>query len=76
MVGSVEVNVRTTLVVAGVILVAVGVVWFLQGSGRLAGSFMTRSGFWEWAGVVAVVAGGASLAWAVFGSRARGARRT
>ena len=63
---------RTTLVIAGVILVAVGVVWFLQGSGHLAGSFMTGSRFWEWTGVAAVVVGLVALARGVFGSRTRG----
>ena len=67
---------RTTAVVAGVILIAVGVVWFLQGSGHLAGSFMTGSAFWEWTGVVAAVAGLVALAWGVFGARARGAPGT
>ena len=62
---------RTTLVIVGVILVAVGVVWFLQGSGHLAGSFMTGSRFWEWTGVVAVVAGLVALARGVFRSRTR-----
>jgi hypothetical protein len=64
--------VRTTLVIVGVILVAVGVVWFLQGSGHLAGSFMSGSRFWEWTGVVAIVAGVIALARGVFWSRTRG----
>lgn len=63
---------RATLAITGVILVAVGVVWFLQGSGHLAGSFMTGSAFWEWTGVVAVLGGAAALGWALLGSRARG----
>jgi len=66
--------VRTTFVIVGVILIAVGVVWFLQGSGHLAGSFMSGSTFWEWTGVVAVILGLAALARGAFGSRASGAR--
>jgi len=68
--------VRTTLVIVGVVLIAVGVVWFLQGSGHLAGSFMSGSSFWEWTGVVAVIAGVAALARGAFGSRASGAHNT
>ena len=64
---------RVTLVIAGVVLIAVGVVWVLQGSGHLAGSFMTGSRFWEWTGVVALVAGVVALARGLFGSRTRGA---
>jgi len=53
--------VRTTFLLAGVVLVAIGVVWILQGSGALAGSFMTGSRFWEAMGVIALAAGLAAI---------------
>src|SRR5437764_15473749 len=36
---------RTAMVLAGVVLVIVGVIWILQGAGTLKGSFMTGSAF-------------------------------
>ena len=36
---------------------AIGVVWFFQGIGSLAGSPMTGVSFWAFAGVVAFVVG-------------------
>jgi hypothetical protein len=63
---------RVTLVIVGLVLIAVGVVWFLQGSGHMTGSVMSGSHFWEWVGVIAVVAGIVALGRGVFGSRARG----
>jgi hypothetical protein len=48
---------RWTLLVAGLLLVAVGGVWIFQGAGVLKGSFMTGDRLWLWIGVGAVVLG-------------------
>jgi hypothetical protein len=44
-------------IVIGVVAIVIGVVWFFQGIGRLAGSPMTGVGFWAWAGTALVVVG-------------------
>jgi hypothetical protein len=41
----------------GVVAIIIGVVWFFQGIGRLAGSPMTGVGFWAWAGAALIVIG-------------------
>ncbi len=43
--------------IAGVLLGLVGLVWVLQGVGRLQGSPMTGQGFWAGAGLVFLVVG-------------------
>ena len=43
--------------VLGFVLVAVGVVWILQGLDLLKGSFMTGHSFWAWMGALAVLLG-------------------
>lgn len=43
--------------ILGALLMAIGVVWFFQGIGSLAGSPMTGVSFWAFAGVVAFVVG-------------------
>ena len=48
---------RWALLVVGALLVAVGVVWVLQGIGTLKGSFMTGSALWGWIGAVCVLFG-------------------
>jgi hypothetical protein len=48
---------RWAALLGGLLLVVIGVVWFLQGIGLLPGSFMTRSTFWAVAGAVVVIAG-------------------
>jgi hypothetical protein len=48
---------RWSLLVVGVLLVAVGGVWIFQGIGVLKGSFMTGQAFWGWAGAVCVLLG-------------------
>lgn len=48
--------------VLGILLVVVGCVWIGQGTGHIAGSFMTGVAFWAYVGAVAVVAGAATLA--------------
>ena len=45
------------MVVVGTVLVVTGIVWILQGSGVLRGSFMTSQSFWAWMGGLAVVVG-------------------
>ena len=48
---------RLVVVLAGVVLVLVGILWILQGIGLAKGSFMTGHAFWGWMGGVAVVVG-------------------
>ena len=43
--------------VIGALLMAIGVVWFFQGIGSLAGSPMTGVSFWAFAGVISFVVG-------------------
>ena len=49
--------------VLGILAIVVGVVWFLQGSGRLAGSFMTGETVWKDIGGVVAVLGVMLVAW-------------
>jgi hypothetical protein len=49
--------VRLVAVVSGLVLVAVGIVWILQGLDLLKGSFMTGRSFWAWMGALAVLVG-------------------
>jgi len=53
--------------ILGVVLVAIGVVWFFQGIGVIHGSFMTGQVLWAVIGVIAVFLGG---------SLVRGSRRS
>lgn len=48
---------RIVLVVAGVVLMALGLIWFLQGINVLPGSFMTGQMQWAIYGAIAFVAG-------------------
>ncbi|MEI6362754.1 MAG: hypothetical protein WCP95_11525 [Actinomycetes bacterium] len=41
----------------GAVAIVIGLVWFFQGIGRLAGSPMTGVGFWAWAGAALVIIG-------------------
>jgi len=43
--------------VLGVVLVAVGAVWILQGANVLPGSFMTGRPLWLWIGIACVLVG-------------------
>ena len=45
-------------VIIGVVLVAIGVVWFFQGIGVIHGSFMTGEVLWAVLGAIAVFLGG------------------
>ena len=47
---------RVALII-GLVLVAVGIVWILQGLDLLKGSFMTGHSFWAWMGALAVLVG-------------------
>jgi hypothetical protein len=51
------VKVRLSLVVPGVILLALGLLWSLQGAGVLRGSFMTGQRQWLVIGLVVGIAG-------------------
>jgi hypothetical protein len=59
------------LVVVGAVVVLLGGVWALQGSGVLGGSTMTGSTMWLVIGIVLVVVGAAVI---VFGARPAGGR--
>jgi len=48
---------KRVALIAGLILVAVGIVWILQGLDLLKGSFMTGRSFWAWMGALAVLVG-------------------
>ncbi len=48
---------RITLSIIAVLLILVGVVWFLQGINVLPGSFMTGQSQWAIYGGIAAVAG-------------------
>lgn len=43
--------------IGGVLLQAIGVIWILQGSGLLPGSFMTGQVFWAYMGIAGVGTG-------------------
>lgn len=58
-------------IACGILLLAIGAIWTLQGLGYLKGSSMTGSSFWAIAGPL-VAAGGASLLYvAIRGPRKR-----
>ena len=63
---------RTLLKPVGVLLVLLGLLWTLQGTGLLGGSPMSGVAFWAVAGVVLIVAG---IALYVVGERALRVRR-
>ena len=48
---------RTAMIVAGVLLLLVGVVWILQGINVLPGSFMTGQTKWAVYGTITAVIG-------------------
>lgn len=48
---------RIVTLIIGALLMAIGVVWFFQGIGSLAGSPMTGVSFWAFAGVIMFVVG-------------------
>ena len=48
---------RAAAVVLGLMLIATGAIWILQGVNVLKGSFMTGQALWGWIGALAVVVG-------------------
>lgn len=50
-------RVKTFQLIAGVVLVLLGLVWFLQGVGVLGGSAMSGSSLWAVVGPVVAVVG-------------------
>ncbi|MER8832656.1 hypothetical protein [Mesorhizobium sp. M0909] len=46
------------------IVLAIGVLWMLQGIGVIGGSFMTGQSQWLYVGIVTALVGLAGLAWA------------
>ena len=46
------------------IVLAIGVLWALQGTGLVGGSFMTGQSQWLYIGIVTTVVGLAGLVWA------------
>ena len=49
--------------IVGVVLVAMGCVWFFQGIGVIGGSFMTNNSTWVLIGAIVAIAGIALIAW-------------
>jgi hypothetical protein len=49
--------------IAGVVLVLMGSVWFLQGIGVLPGTFMRNNPTWVLIGAVTAIVGAALLLW-------------
>ena len=47
--------------IIGIVLIAIGVVWFFQGIGVLKGSFMTGEALWAVIGVIAIFLGGSLI---------------
>ncbi len=52
---------KLALNVVGVLLVVIGIVWILQGTNVLPGSFMTGQLQWAVYGAIAALVGGAML---------------
>lgn len=48
-------------IIFGLLAMAVGVVWFLQGTDVLAGGAMSGKSFWMWVGLILIAAGGAAV---------------
>ncbi len=48
---------RFALVIIGVIMIAIGVVWILQGTGMLPGSVMSGQQMWAIIGAIVLVIG-------------------
>jgi hypothetical protein len=50
-------GIRWPSLIAGIVCLAVGGIWALQGAGLIAGSFMTRQLLWTWIGAVVALVG-------------------
>ena len=61
---------KVILVIVGVLLILMGIVWFLQGINVLPGSFMTGQIQYSFAGVAATIAGTGLI---VYSRRRKGA---
>lgn len=48
---------RWTVVIIGGLMVLLGGIWLLQGTGLLPGSFMTGQTFWATVGMIVLLAG-------------------
>ena len=48
---------RLPKLLIGAALIATGIVWIMQGTGHLKGSFMTGQALWGWMGAAAVLLG-------------------
>ena len=57
---------KTSLSIAGVLLILTGTVWFLQGMNVLPGSFMTGQTRWAVIGAISFVVGIGSLVFSRF----------
>ncbi|NUR93541.1 MAG: hypothetical protein HOY71_56510 [Nonomuraea sp.] len=66
---------KIVLVVAGILLIAVGGLWILQGLGYVGGSFMSGAKQWFWIGLVVALAGVALAGWGALSARRGGDRR-
>lgn len=53
---------RKPIQLVALIMVAIGIVWFLQGINVLPGSFMTGDPKWAWIGGIVAACGAATLA--------------
>jgi len=60
---------KILLIVLGVLLFAIGAVWFFQGIGVIMGSFMTGQSLWTGIGAVAAAAGIGLFLLGLFGKR-------
>lgn len=54
---------RTVANILAGLVVAIGIVWALQGANLLGGSFMTGRSEWLWIGIATALAGCAGLGW-------------
>ena len=52
------------LVYVSLLIIAIGIVWVLQGAGYLGGSFMTGETRWLYIGIATAIAGAVLLAFA------------
>ncbi|MEP6774956.1 MAG: hypothetical protein ABJA50_05110 [Chloroflexota bacterium] len=48
---------RTVSLVVGILVLLMGLVFFLQGIGTLPGSVMTGDRFWAWTGLIMIIVG-------------------
>jgi hypothetical protein len=51
--------------IVGLILIAAGALWTLQGRGIIGGSFMSNNRTWLRIGIGCIIVGAAVIAWAI-----------